>query len=400
MPAPTRAAVVEPKRRELEPGIPSSSAVRAPSLAPQVTSSSTTRVEIDGRTLLTFGGCDYLGLAHHPAVVAAAAEAMRVYGLSVTASRVTTGNAAAHVALERDVAALLGQEAACALPEGYMANLALAQALASGGAGGAPAPVALIDERAHRSVSDSARAAGLEIVRFRHRDAGDAGGRLRAIAGPVAIMTDGVFTADGSVAPVAELLLLLRDGRDVLVVDDCHGVGVLGGGRGTCREAGLDDPRVVLTTTLAKGVGCYGGAVAGTHEVVDRVRHRATAFICTTPIPPAMAAAASAAIEIIAGDPARNRRLLANARRLRDSLGALGLSLAEQPTPIAAFLAGDEARMERVHAALLAAGILAPLIRYPGGPAERYFRLTVTAEHTPADIERLCEAMGRALRLA
>lgn len=359
-------------------------------MAPPVTSSTTTTVEIGGRTLLSFGGCDYLGLAHHAAVVGAAREALGVYGLSTTASRVTTGNTAAHDRLEQDAARLLSQPAAVVVPEGYTANLALAQALAR------RVRMALIDERAHRSLPDAATAGGLQIVRFSHRDAADAARCLARVGPePVAILTDGVFTADGAVAPVRELLAALRTHRDVLVVDDCHGVGVLGEGRGTCRMLGVSDPRLVITTTLAKGLGCYGGVVAGGHETIDEVRGFATAFICTTPVPPAIAAAASAAIRILEHDRPRLAALAANARALRGAIRSLGLELADQPTPIVAFAMADEGAMEQLHLGLMEEGILAPLIRYPGGPAARFFRLTVTAEHSTAQIECLREAMGR-----
>lgn len=397
--ASTGARAVEVKGPEgaahLGAGSPAAAPAVFPSrLAPAVTSSTSTTVQIEGRTLLSFGGCDYLGLAHHPSVIAAAAEAMGLYGLSTTASRVTTGNTLAHNRLEEDVARLLVQPASCIVPEGYTANLALAQALSR------RTRVALIDERAHRSISDSAFAAGLRIVRFDHLDASSASRHLAQIGRePVAIMTDGVFTADGSVAPVRELLACLRTHEDVLLVDDCHGVGVLGEGRGTCRWLGVSDPRLVLTTTLAKGIGCYGGAVAGQPELIDDVRRHATAFICTTPVPPAMAAAASASIRVLEHDRSRHASLARNARALRGAVRSLGIHLPDQPTPIAAFIlaGGDEPEMERVQRGLSDAGIVAPLIRYPGGPGARYFRLTVTAEHTDEHIERLRAAMARLL---
>lgn len=356
-------------------------------MAPPVTSSTSTTVEIDGRALLSFGGCDYLGLAHHPAVLAAAREAMSLYGLSTTASRVTTGNTAAHNRLEQDIARLLDQPAAVIVPEGYTANLALAQALSR------RVRVALIDERAHRSLPDAALAGGLRIIRYDHLDPASAAHRLEQISEPVAILTDGVFTADGSIAPVRELLAALRTPEDILVVDDCHGVAVLAEGRGTCALLGVADPRLILTTTLAKGIGCYGGAVAGTATIIDEVRRHATAFICTTPIPPAIAAAASAAIRIIQTDRPRHAALAANAAALRAAVRSLGIDLGDPPTPIVAFSMPDESAMESLHAGLLEVGILAPLIRYPGGPSPRYFRLTVTAEHTPDHIDRLRDAM-------
>lgn len=370
----------------------------------------------DGRVVLSFGGCDYLGLSSHPRVVRAVVEATARYGLSSNASRETTGNAEPHDALERALASFLGAERALLAPDGYLANIAACQGLAAAGF-----TQAVLDGRAHVSMADAARAAGLVITRFDHADADSLAGVLEAVrrgggrdarpthdarpAGGVIVLTDGVFTADGEPAPLASYLRALRP-TDRLLVDDCHGLGVLGpGGRGSTAQAGIadphPDPRVIITSSLAKGLGCAGGVVAGTLADIARCA-RASAYFCTTPIAPAMAAGTLAALAVLSGEPTRVERLGTNAERLRAGLHALGLARAPGSpptpvTPIAAFTLADLPAMEGLAADLLADGFRVPLVRYPGGPAEAYFRLSVNAEHTPDQIDRLLGALAARL---
>lgn len=362
-----------------------------------VSASSASTVVMDGRRVVSFGGCNYLGLAHDPEVAHAAIEAIARYGLSTSASRETTGNTLEHDDLEREVAAFVGLPAAVVVPDGYSANLAAAQALAP------EHPVALLDRRAHRSMRDAAAAASMRAVEFDHRDASSARAALESL-GPTAgaaVFTDGVFATDGGVAPVGELLAALRPGMDTLVVDDCHGLGVMGpGGRGTLAALGIRHDRVVLTSTLAKGIGCHGGVVAGTRVLVEAVRSRSSAYICTTPTSPAVIAGARAAVRVLAACPQRVERLRANAARLTDAIRAAGLAVQDWPTPIRAFVIADAAgrpdpaSMRVAHARLLERGYLAPLITYPGGPWPLYFRLSITSEHRREQIEGLGEAMA------
>ncbi|HZW10801.1 MAG TPA: pyridoxal phosphate-dependent aminotransferase family protein [Phycisphaerales bacterium] len=361
---------------------------------PIVACDATTVTYADGRTLLSFGGCNYLGLANHPGVIATIGQATARYGLSSSASRETTGNAASHDALEAELADFLALERVLLVPDGYTANIAALQALAGS------VTHAVIDARAHVSLRDAANTAGLEIVPFHHRDPKSLAAALRAIRpGRAAVLTDGVFTAHGACAPVAELLAAIGP-DDRLVVDDCHGLGVLGpGGRGTLARLGIRDARVVVTSSLAKGLGCAGGMVAGAAEVVGRTR-RATAYVCTTPIAPAMAEGTRAALAVLRADPWRVERLAANSARLHARLVELRLGEASDgpPTPIAAFTLGDKPEMERAATALAAEGLRVPLISYPNGPADAYFRVTVNAEHTPEHIDLLAAALGRRLR--
>ena len=356
---------------------------------------------MNGREILAFGGCNYMGLAHDPAVHRALTEGLARYGISTTASRETTGNTVVHDALESALAAFTGQEAAILSAEGYTANFAAAQALAE------DHRVALIDANGHRSIRNAATAAGMFVFEYEHLNVESAAWLVRqnADAG-VAIMTDSVFAADGAVAPVRELLAVLPKGRASLVIDDCHGFAVLGPrGEGAIRHFELDDSRVLMTTTLAKGLGCYGGAVLGRQALVKRVQDRAWVYRSSTPVPPPLAAAALKAVQIMEeGGAAKVRTLRSRVERLAEGLDSLGLLSKAQRAgaaiPIFTFWFEPQRAMTLVYESLLGAGILAPLIAYPGGPTEQYFRVVVNACHSESDIDRLLAALAKALREA
>lgn len=357
-------------------------------------SDSTTVTLADGRVVVSFGGCNYLGLANHPAAVAAVQRGLETFGLSASASRETTGNAAPHELLEQELAAFLGMERGLLVPDGYIANIAACQGLARSGT-----THAVIDARGHASLADAARTAELGVVKFAHSNPAALRDTLRTIRpGAAVVMTDGVFTAHGEPAPLAALLEQLGP-DDRLLVDDCHGLGVVGpGGRGSATRAGLDDPRVVVTSSLAKGLGCAGGIVAGSAEIISDC-HAAAGYICTTPIAPAMAEGTRASLKQLLTEPARVERLQTNAARVRAGLHDLELLPLEEDwtTPIAAFTLDDLPAMERLAAGLLAEGYRVPLIRYPNGPAEAYFRLSVNAMHTEAQINGLLHAIATLL---
>jgi len=358
-----------------------------------VESSTPTTVVVGGRELLAFGGCNYLGLAHHPDVLAALTAGLARYGISTTASRETTGNTTSHESLEAELAAFTGQEAAILSAEGYTANFMCLQGLA-GRVG-----IALIDRQAHRSLRNAATSAGMQVFEYEHLEPSSAAWLCRQYGDSgVAILTDSVFAADGAVAPLPALLDALPPHRSALVVDDCHGFSVLGpGGRGGPSHFGLDDPRVCVTTTLAKGLGCYGGVVMGRRAFIDGVREHASVYRGSTPVPPAMAEACRAAVAILRREPERVEALRRNIAAMRRALGGLGLPLPPEGIPIFTFTLDPPGRMQAAHDTLLEAGILAPLIEYPGGPSPRYFRVVVNAMHSAADIERLAAELAPAV---
>lgn len=389
-----------------------------------VESSTATHMTVDGRELLAFGGCNYLGLAHHPAVLGAVREGLSKFGISTTASRETTGNTNVHESLEREIAAFMGQEAAILTAEGYTANIAVAQALCHRHG------VALIDARAHRSLRSAATSAGMQVFEYEHLNPDSAAWLVRQYGDQgIALFTDGVFAADGAVAPIADLLAILPKQRSTLVVDDCHGVCVLGDlGRGTVNEAGLSDPRLCITTTLAKGFGCYGGAVLGRRTLIDQVRENADVYRRSTPAPTPIAMAARAALGVMQRETELVTLLRRNTAAMRQILADLNIELSDvsintssrlQPhaahaagtatlsppatstgadkVPIFTFTLESRETMERVHRELLDAGIYAPFIEYPGGPTPMFFRLTVSAKHTLDHLQRLGSELGRAL---
>lgn len=376
----------------MQPAISDAPQTRA---AAPATGSSPTFVERDGRTMLVFGGCNYLGLAHHPSVLDAARQALSRFGVSASASRQTTGNTSEHEALEDDLAAYFSPPGhrlePLLTPDGYTANLAALQALAHHP--DRPHLVAIVDERAHPSLRDAALAAGLPVRTFSHFDIRDLRLLLDAERRPAAVLTDGVFSADGALAPLRAMLAALRP-EDTLLIDDCHGFGTIGeGGRGSTWHAVIHDHRVVITATLAKGIGCGGGVVLAPADVTDAARRLATAYVCTTPVAPAVAAAARRAIGLLWEEPDRVERLHDNARRLRRAISEAGHRIVEAPTPIAAFVVDDPAARAALARTLDAACIALPLIDYPGGPAETYFRASVTAEHTAEQIELLASVL-------
>ncbi|MBS0191644.1 MAG: pyridoxal phosphate-dependent aminotransferase family protein [Phycisphaerales bacterium] len=356
-----------------------------------VESASATEIVVDGKRLVGFGGCNYLGLAHHREVLQAVHAGLDRYGLSTTASRETTGDSVSHDALEAELAGFLQTQQALVTPEGYSANLALGQALAR------DFRVAITDEKCHRSVAHAVTAAGMRVIAYPHLDVRAAGALAQQyVREGVVILTDGVFAADGAVAPARALLDALPTGRSLLVIDDCHGLCVLGrSGRGVADHYGLSGPgkmldtRVVITSSLAKGLGCYGGVIAGTSDLIQHAQDVASVYRGTTPAPPAIIEGAREALRVVEREPQLLQRLRANTDQLRRGLKALRIELYPTPAPIFTFVVGDEAVMERIHRRLLDRGMLAPLISYPGGPADRYFRVTVNACHTPGQIEEL-----------
>lgn len=357
---------------------------------------------VDGRELIAFSGCNYLGLGHHADVKAAVVRAMNSFGITTSASRETSGNTLEHERLEAELAGFLSLDAAILMPEGYTANLALAQAL------GSPAAcksddvgVAVIDEKSHRSIRNAVEAAGFTVADYEHTNAADALRVIRRHAGAgrrVCLWTDGVFAADGSIAPLPELLAALPNAQSCMVVDDCHGFCVLGGrGRGTCEHFGLRDPRIIWTSTLAKGLGCYGGAIAGSRALVDLVRFEAGIYKGTTPVPPIIAHAAREALKVIDREPGLVRSLEQNVRRVRRGLSALGLAVEQTASPVMTFVLDSAERMRAFYDHLMAGGVFIPLIDYPNGPAPLYFRLSVCAAHTQDQIDHLLRTLESAL---
>jgi 8-amino-7-oxononanoate synthase len=305
-----------------------------------------------------------------------------------------SGHDAEHHALEHELAAFVGRPRALLFSTGYMANLAAVCVLAG------PGDAVLEDRLNHASLLDAGLAAGARFARFRHADAGALATKLErhADARHALVLTDGVFSMDGDVAPLHELAAACRRAGADLLVDDAHGFGVLGPrGGGSVEDAGLGlDDVPVLMCTLGKALGTFGAFVAGSEALVESLLQRARPYVYTTAVPPAVAAATRAALRVVRDEPWRRERVLAHARRFAHGLGALGLRPLPSRTPIQPLVLGSEAAALEVAARLLDLGFWVPAIRPPTVPAgASRLRFTFSASHAEDDVERLLAAIGR-----
>lgn len=347
-------------------------------------------VRLRRRTLIYFSGCDYFRLARHPQVAQAALASLRQNGLNVAASRRTTGNHEIYARLEAALAKFFGAETALILPDGYFAPLAVAQALAG------EFTHVLVDELAHGALQDAAQMFRCPVKPFKHRDPG-ALARLTAISGPRArpiVLTDGMFSHDGSVAPLREYLdILPADG--LMLVDDAHGAGVLGAtGKGSLEHAGVGRRRIVQCATLSKAFGTYGGVVLAARALREKFFERSRLFAGTTPLPPPLAGAALAALKILQREPARRIRLRNNVVQVRTRLRAAGWDIAETPGPIVRLPALKEREASDLKSRLLAAGIYPPFLKYGSASASGYFRFVISSEHTRVQLDRVIAVLA------
>lgn len=334
-------------------------------------------IERDGRRMLSFSCNDYLNFSTHPLIRQAAVEAIAKYGVGSGASRLVTGNHPLFAELETRLARLKGTEAACVFGSGYLANAGIIPVLIG------ERGLLLIDELAHACLWAGAHLSRGKIVMFRHNDLDHLETLLnehRAQHDRAMIVTDGVFSMDGDCAPVAQLAALARQHDAWLMTDDAHGIGVLNNGRGT----GRDDVPLQMGT-LSKAIGAYGGYLAASRPVIDLMRNRARTFVYSTGLPPAMAAAAIAAIDFIEREPAYAALPLANARMFTRLT-----NLPDAQSPIVPVIIGGEEPTMQASRMLADEGFLVTGIRPPtvkDGTAR--LRFTFTAQHPPADIERL-----------
>ncbi len=344
-----------------------------------------TCVRLGNRTLSYFSGCDYFRLSSHPRVLARLQKSISQFGLSVAASRLTTGNHCLYRELEQALARFFGAEAALLVANGYSSNLAAAQALAG------EVTRAFVDERAHPSLQDAMRFLQCPVRRFKHRTPDSLAHQLSAAGqgGRVLVATDGLFSHDGSVAPLSEYRRLLPRSA-LLLVDDAHGAGVLGAkGRGAVEHEGLARRGLIQTVALSKAFGAFGGAILGTRALRGRVLERSHVFAGSTPIPLPLARAALEAIHIREKDSSLKLRLDHNAAGLKAGLCEAGFDLERTPGPIIALVAQHPGSNGRLRRALLEAGIYPPFIKYPGGDANGYFRFVISSEHSPEQLENL-----------
>jgi len=340
----------------------------------------------NGRRLLSFCCNDYLNLSHHPAVKEAAIAALRSYGVGAGASRFVSGNHPLLGELEARLARLKETEAACVFGSGYLANLGIIPALIG------PGDLVLIDELAHACLWAGARLARAAVVPYRHADVAHAGAliaELRQRHRRALIATDGVFSMDGDIAPLHALVELAQRHDAWLMSDDAHGLGVVGGGRGSnfVQIPKADIP--LQMGTLSKALGGYGGYLCASAAVVDLIRNRARTVIYSTGLPPAMTAAAIAALDVIEREPGYAALPLAKAKAFASLAG-----LPEPASPIVPLLLGEAEAALKAARLLEEEGFLVVAIRPPTVPAgTARLRLTFTAQHPDRDVARLAEVV-------
>jgi 8-amino-7-oxononanoate synthase len=347
---------------------------------------------VDSRDVVSFCGNDYLGLAAHPKVVDAFRRGAERYGVGSTAAHLVCGHTRAHHALEEELAVFTGRPRALLFSTGYMANLGVVAALT-----GRDDDVCE-DRLNHASLIDAARLAGARVRRYAHADAAALESRLARCKRDTALVaTDGVFSMDGDVAPLPALAAAAGAAGAAFMVDDAHGVGVLGArGRGSVEEhaLGIDDVPILIGT-LGKALGTFGAFVAGSDTLVEALIQSARTYIYTTAPPPALAEATRAALALVDEEAWRRETLRALVLRFRAGAAELGLPLLPSSTPIQPLLIGDAARAIAVSEALLERGLLVTAIRPPTVPqGSARLRITLSARHTPADVDRLLEALA------
>jgi len=351
-------------------------------------------IQLEGRSVILLASNDYLGLATHPALKQAAVAATEQYGVGSGAARLISGTLPPHTELEAALATFKGTEAALVFGSGYLANLGLIPALM--GRDG----LILADRLCHASLLDGCRLSGAELRRYRHGDVAHLQSLLakRTSSRKTLIVTDGVFSMDGDLAPLPDIVPLAERYGATLLVDDAHGTGVMGAsGHGTLEHFGLKDCLSFHMGTLGKALGTSGAYVAGTADCIRYMMNRARTFLFSTAPPPAQAAATIAALAVLQTEPERRVRLWENREHLFAGLKKLGFRTTDSASPIMPVLIGDAGRAVAIAERLLQLGVYATAIRPPTVPKETSrIRLTVTSEHSKAHLDEALAALKTA----
>ncbi|MDH4028195.1 MAG: 8-amino-7-oxononanoate synthase [Nitrospirota bacterium] len=362
-----------------------------------VESSDPPYVVVDGHTYINFSSNDYLGLSVHKDIVKAASAAMKKYGFGSGASRLLSGTLPPHKELEERTAGFKKTGAALLFNSGYAANTGIIPALVGKGC------VIFSDELNHASIIDGARLSGADVKIYRHRDADHLGSLLKKCSGTASVkrrlvITDTVFSMDGDIAPLKDIAMLSDKFGVMLMVDDAHATGVLGKtGRGALEHFSIRPDSIIQMGTFSKALGCFGAFAAGEKGLIGLLINRARSFMYSTALPPAVAAAAAEAIDIVEHRSTGTRkRLWKNRQRLSDGLKALGFDTLGSETPIVPVLVGTADAALKVSKYLRRSGIFAPAIRPPTVPEGKCrIRFSVTAAHRHEDIDLVLECMRR-----
>ena len=351
----------------------------------------------DGREVINLASNNYLGLANHPKLVEAAVEATRRFGVGSGAVRTIAGTMSLHLELERRIAAFKRVEAAVVFQSGFAANAGTVAAILG------PDDHIISDQLNHASIIDGCRVSKAKIHVFPHKDAAAAERVLAELAsapGKKLLISDGVFSMDGDIAPLPDLVAVARRHGAIMMLDDAHASGVLGrNGRGTVDHFGLHGQVDVQVGTLSKAIGALGGYVCGSRVLIEFLYHRARPFLFSTSHPPAVAATCLAAFDLLEREPERIESLWANTRHFQSALAGAGFNTGMSETPITPIMVGEAALAHAFSKALFEAGVLATGIGYPTVPqGKARVRTIVTATHTREQLDRALEILTRVAR--
>lgn len=357
-----------------------------------LTSAQGVHIRVGDETLLSFCSNDYLGLANDPRVVAAFCAGAERYGAGAGASHLISGHTIAHQALEEELADFVGSPRALLFSTGYMANLGVVTALSDRHS------IVFEDKLNHASLIDAARLTQAKVKRYPHADMERLTTMLADSAVPGVIASDAVFSMDGDLAPLQRLLPLARAHKAWLLVDDAHGIGVLGpGGRGSLAHLDIaTQAPVILMGTLGKAFGVFGAFVAGDEPLIETLIQHARTYIYTTALPPAVAEATRASLQIVRSEKWRREQLQSLVDRFVEQATQMGLSLTGARTPIQPVILGSPEAAVAASRMLRAQGILVPAIRPPTvAPGTSRLRITFSAAHEPAHVDRLLQALAQ-----
>jgi len=355
-----------------------------------------TEVVYQGRRIIMCGSNNYLGLTTHPKVREAAIEAIKKYGTSCTGSRFLNGNMTIIEELEAKLAKWVGKESALVFSTGMQVNLGTISSIVS------KRDIIILDKDDHASIVDGAFLSGGKIERFRHNDMPHLERVLKSLpeeAGKL-LVVDGLFSMEGDIAPLPEIIPLIKPSGVRLMVDDAHGMGVLGGGRGTAAHFGMTDEVDLIMSTFSKSFASIGGFVAGDYDVIDYIKHTARSLIFSASIPPANTATALAALEIMEEQPELVEQLTKNGEFMRKGLSESGFDIGASCTPIIPIIIGDDALTFKMWADLMENGVFVnPVISPATAPGRQLLRTSYMATHSQAQLEKVLgifEKVGKA----
>lgn len=351
-------------------------------------------VSIDGQKIILLCSNNYLGLAKHPRLINAQIEASKKFGTGACASRLISGNMLLHERLEEEIAEFKGCESAIVFSSGYMANLGAITSLVRKG------DLVLSDRLNHASIIDGIRLSGAEFRVYPHKDIGRLEQLLKRSSGKfrqILVITDGIFSMDGDIAPLPEIIKVSKRFNAILMVDDAHATGVLGKtGRGTKEYYNIKEGIDIVMGTFSKAFASLGGFIAGSNVLIDYLRNKARSFIYSTGLPPSVLASSLAAIEVVEKEPELRQNLWKNVEKIKRGLKSLGFDTMKSETQIIPILIGKEDLTMKMSESLFKEGILAVAIRPPSVPkGTSRIRVSIMATHTDGHIRRALEAFGK-----